>query len=332
MNHAASKVATTARAGTKASPPAIRHLESFLEMLIAERNVAPNTSAAYGRDLADAARRINARGRDFATANAEDLRAYMARMTSARLRPSTSARRLSAIRQYFRFLAAEGHRADDPSAGLDGPRLEKRLPKVLSEAEMTHLIEAANSGPESERLRLTALLELLYASGLRVSELVGLPLSAALRDQPFLMVRGKGAKERLVPINEPARQALSAYLGVRDRFLTRGTKSSSWLFPSRGLSGHLTRQRFGQILKLLAVKAGIDPDRTSPHVIRHAFATHLLDHGADLRALQKMLGHADISTTQIYTHVAAGRLSELVRQHHPLAKAGERKRRAKKEG
>jgi integrase/recombinase XerD len=320
-----------ARAERQGEEPAIRHLDAFTEMLVAERNVAPNTVGAYVRDLKDAARRVNASGRDLAEAGVEDLRDYMGRMTSRQMAASTSARRLSAIRQYFRFLCTEGFRLDDPSSGLDAPKQSRPLPKVLGEDEVARLIEAARASPEGERLRLTALLELLYAAGLRVSELVGLPLAAALRDEAFLMVRGKGGKERLVPINDPAREALKAYLSVRDRFLPASAQSSAWLFPSRGKTGHLTRQRFGQFLKALAIRAGIDPDRISPHVIRHAFATHLLDHGADLRALQKMLGHADISTTQIYTHVAAGRLSALVREHHPLAKAGPVAPRVKKE-
>ena len=317
-------------ASQAAQQPAIRHLDSFEEMLVAERNVAQNTAGAYRRDLEDAARWINALGHDLADAAFEDLRDYMARMASKRMTPATSARRLSTLRQYFRFLAIEGHRADDPSVGLDSPRRDRALPKILSETEMAGLIEAAGASPESERLRLTALLELVYGAGLRVSELVGLPLAAALRDTQFLMVRGKGGKERLVPINDQARAALQAYLGVRDRFLPGREKTSSWLFPSRGRQGHLTRQRFGQILKSLAMKAGIEPDRISPHVIRHAFATHLLDHGADLRALQKMLGHADISTTQIYTHVAVGRLASLVKEHHPLSKKGLSRTRSRK--
>jgi len=311
--------------------PKIRYRDAFEEMLIAERNAASNTVSAYRRDLEDVAFSVNTGGRDLAEATTEDLREYMAKMKGRRLSAATSARRLSAIRQYFRFLAIEGLRGDDPSVGLDRPRRQRSLPKVLSESEMSRLIDAARSAPESERIRMTALLELLYATGLRVSELVGLPLSAAMRDQPFLVVRGKGGKERLVPMNNPAREALDVYLGVRDRFMTASAASSAWLFPSRGKSGHLTRQRFGQILKSLAAKAGIEPDRISPHVIRHAFATHLLDGGADLRALQKMLGHADISTTQIYTHVAAERLSRLVKEHHPLAKEKFDIRRSKKE-
>jgi integrase/recombinase XerD len=226
---------------------------------------------------------------------------------------------LSALRQYFRFLVAEGRRSDDPSAALDAPKRGRPLPKVLSEAEVAAMIDGVARQDKAAGLRLHALLELLYATGLRVSELVGLPLAAAMRDQPYLVVRGKGAKERLVPLNPPAKAAVAAYLAVRAKFLPRSIKASPWLFPSSGATGHLTRQRFGQLLKAAAIASGIAPERVSPHVLRHAFATHLLDHGADLRALQKMLGHADIATTQIYTHVATGRLAELVGRAHPLA-------------
>jgi integrase/recombinase XerD len=219
-------------------------------------------------------------------------------------------------------------RADDPTAALDAPRRGRPLPKVLSETEVAAMIEVTAREDKAAALRLGALMELIYASGLRVSELVSLPLAAAKRDQPFLVVRGKGSKERLVPMGEAAKHALAAYLEVRSKFLPRSIKASPWLFPSSGHSGHLTRQRLGQLLKDAAAKAGIEPARVSPHVLRHAFATHLLDHGADLRALQKMLGHADIATTQIYTHVATGRLAALVAEAHPLAKAS----RSRKQG
>lgn len=300
----------------------IRHLELFMEMLAAERNASPNTRAAYRRDLEDVAKHVRTASGDLADAGAEELRNYLSGVARRELRPTTSARRLSAMRQFFRFLVSEGHRADDPSAGLESPKLGRPLPKVLSEDEMSALIAAGREGGGPEHIRLTALLELLYATGLRVSELVELPLSVVNRDQPYLIVRGKGSKERLVPLNGAARQALADYLAVRGTFLPKSVKASPWLFPSHGKSGHLTRQRFGQILKDVAIRAGIAPDRISPHVVRHAFATHLLDHGADLRSLQKMLGHADIATTQIYTHVATGKLSDLVSRHHPLAQGG----------
>lgn len=295
------------------------HLGAFMEMLAAERNAAVNTQTAYRRDLEDAAAFLQKRGRSLSEAMPADLRDYLSLLAGNDMRPSTAARRLSALRQYFKFIHGEGWRPDDPTAGLDSPKLGRPLPKLLSEAEMSRLIATCTALDGAEGLRLTALTELLYATGLRVSELVALPLAAVLRDQPFLIVRGKGAKERMVPLNAPAKAALSAYLDQRGVYLPKGSKASPWLFPSRGASGHLTRQRFGQMLKEIALKAEIDPAAISPHVLRHAFATHLLDHGADLRALQKMLGHADIATTQIYTHVASGRLQELVARHHPLA-------------
>jgi integrase/recombinase XerD len=300
--------------------PATRHWDVFHEMLMAERNASANTIEAYRRDLKDAAEAVRQRG-DLADASVELLRGYVESLGRQKLKPATAARRLSALRQYFKFLVTEGLRADDPTAALDSPKRGRPLPKVLSETEVAAMIDGVAREDKAAALRLGALMELIYGSGLRVSEVVGLPLAAAKRDQPFLVVRGKGAKERLVPLGDAARQALSAYLVVRDKFLPRSVKASPWLFPSSGGSGHLTRQRLGQLMKDAAVKAGIDPARVSPHVLRHAFATHLLDRGADLRALQKMLGHADIATTQIYTHVATGRLAALVAEAHPLAKA-----------
>ena len=301
-------------------------IERFLEMLSAERNAAANTSAAYKRDLKDAAAFMASRKLTLSDTATADLSAYLAAMVKKGLAARSTARHLSALRQFFKFLVAEQVRKDDPSAAIDGPKLGRPLPKLLDEDEMGRLIEicAALDGPNGARLK--ALVELSYASGLRVSELVGLPLAAVLREQPVLIVRGKGAKERMVPLNAPPRSALTAYLEHRKVFLPKDTKNSPHLFPSRGKDGHLTRQRFGQMLKELALKANIAPERISPHVLRHAFATHLLDHGADLRSLQKMLGHADIATTQIYTHVAGRRLAELVEAHHPLAAAARRKK------
>jgi integrase/recombinase XerD len=300
--------------------PATRHWEVFHEMLTAERNASANTIDAYRRDLKDAADAMRTKG-DLADASAETLRGYLESLSRQKLAPATAARRLSALRQYFKFLVNEGLRKDDPTAALDAPKRGRPLPKILSETEVAAMIDGVALEDKAAALRLGALMELIYASGLRVSELVSLPLAAAKRDQPFLVVRGKGAKERLVPLNDAAKRALAAYLEVRAEFLPRSVKASQWLFPSSGDSGHLTRQRLGQLLKDAAVKAGIDPARVSPHVLRHAFATHLLDRGADLRALQKMLGHADIATTQIYTHVATGRLAALVSEAHPLARA-----------
>lgn len=290
-------------------------------MLTAERNAAANTIAAYRRDLADAAQFLRQRRHDLGAAGPDDLRAYLGFLADQDLAPRTQARRLSALRQFYRFLVEDGRRKDDPTASLDAPKLGRPLPKLLSEEEMVQLIEICRGLDGAEGARLLAMIELLYATGLRVSELVRLPLAVMMRDQPFLTVRGKGGKERLVPLNPPAKAALAIYLERRPRFLSTGT-TSPYLFPSRGKEGHLTRQRFGQMLKEIGPKAGIDPARISPHVLRHAFATHLLDHGADLRSLQKMLGHADIATTQIYTHVQQERLKTLVEAHHPLSRTG----------
>jgi integrase/recombinase XerD len=302
-----------------AEPP--RRLEAFLEMLAAERGAARLTIAAYRNDLLDLAGFVAARAQTLETADAAALHAYFAGTASDRPAPRTLARRLSATRQFYRFLLSESARNDDPTAQLDGPRLGRPLPKILAEDEIARLVATAAAWPGEEGARLRCLLEILYASGLRVSELVSLPLAAAQREPRFLLVRGKGDKERLVPLSEPARQALVEYLQCRAAFLPQssGIKASRWLFPSRGAAGHLTRQRCAQLLKELALAAGLDPARLSPHVLRHAFASHLLDHGADLRSVQQMLGHADIATTQIYTHVQTERLRRLVETAHPLA-------------
>ena len=313
----------------KEKPAAARQVEAFLEMLVAERDARPNTLAAYLRDLTDFADFLarsgggpggrSGRARCVDAASGADLRAYMASLERRGLSPRTAARRLSTLRQFHKFLYAEGLRGDDPAAALDSPRQGRRLPRVLSEAEVDRLLVVARRHDGPEGARLLALLELLYASGLRVSELISLPLAAVRRDPRVIFVRGKGGRERMVPLGEPARAAVAAYLPLRRRFLPEKA-DSPWLFPSGAREGHLTRQRVGQLLKGLAVEAGIDRDKVSPHVLRHAFATHLLDHGADLRALQQMLGHADISTTQIYTHVLNERLKSLVQDHHPLAR------------
>jgi integrase/recombinase XerD len=305
------------RRAAAASPS--RRLEAFLEMLMAERGAARLTLAAYHNDLADLAGFVAARGQVLETADPAILHDYLAASATRRLAPRTVARRLSAMRQFYRFLLSEGARRDDPTAGLDAPRLGRPLPKILAESDVERLIAAGAAWPGEEGARLRCLLELLYATGLRVSELIGLPLAAAQRDPRFVLVRGKGGKERLVPLSAPARQALTAYLASRVAFLPGGMPSR-WLFPSRGETGHLTRQRCGQLLKTLALTAGLDPARVSPHVLRHAFASHLLDHGADLRSVQQMLGHADIATTQIYTHVQSERLRRLVETAHPLAR------------
>ena len=289
-------------------------------MLAAERGSAKLTIAAYRADLDDLRHFIAG---DIAKVTTSDLRRYLKRSTEAGLGPRSAARRLSAFRQFFRFLVVEAIRRDDPTAPLDAPRLPRALPKQLDEADATKLLAMAATHDGPEGARLNCLLELLYGAGLRVSELVGLPLAAAAREPRFIVVRGKGDKERLVPLGEPARAALKSYLDQRGHFLKPG-KTSRFLFPSRGKAGHLTRERCGQLLKALAVEAGLDPTLLSPHVLRHAFASHLVDHGADLRAVQEMLGHADIATTQIYTHVQSGRLQRLVAENHPLA---HRKRR-----
>jgi integrase/recombinase XerD len=297
-----------------------RHLGSFIEMLRAERNAAQNTIDAYRRDLADFAAFLARRGAALPAADAESIRAYLAKLHRAGMAPRTAARRLSAIRQFYRFLIGEGVRQDDPAAVIDSPRQGRPLPKLVSETEVDQLLAAARALPAADGVRMTALLELLYATGVRVSELAALPVASVMRDQRVLVVRGKGGKERMIPLHESARAAIHAWLTVRGAELRKKKTTSPWLFPSHADSGHLTRQRLGQLLKDLAVAAGIDRRKVSPHVLRHAFATHLLDHGADLRSVQKMLGHADIATTQIYTHVADERLKTLVRDHHPLAK------------
>jgi integrase/recombinase XerD len=288
-------------------------------MLVAERGASANTIAAYSRDLADFCRFLEPRGIAVEAAGTLDLRDYLAGLERAGLSARTAARRLSALRQFHRFLVAEGIRPDDPSSVVDSPRRGRPLPKLLSENEVDDLLAAARRRRGPGGVRLVALLEVLYATGLRVSELVSLPFAAVARDSEVLVVRGKGGKERMVPLSEPARAALVDYGAWRDRFLPDG-KPSPWLFPSRGRPGHLTRRRLGQLLKELAVETGIDPARVSPHVLRHAFATHLLNRGADLRSVQQMLGHADIATTQIYTHVLKDRLVGVVRDHHPLAR------------
>ncbi|HWI27626.1 MAG TPA: site-specific tyrosine recombinase XerD [Stellaceae bacterium] len=306
------------RPGRKSAPPAplSRHIEAFLEMMAAERGAARLTLAAYRHDLSDAAAFL---GSAVEAANTEDLRRYLTKIARAGLAPRSAARRLSALRQFYRFLVVDGRRSDDPSAALDSPRLGRPLPKLLSEAEADGLLAAARVRGGIEGARLTCLLELLYGAGLRVSELVSLPLAAVRGERRFLVLRGKGDKERLVPLGEPARAALADYLAVRGAFESGG-RSARFLFPSRSGAGHLTRRRCAQLLKELALEAGLDPARLSPHVLRHAFATHLLERGADLRSVQEMLGHADIATTQIYTHVAGERLQRLVNEHHPLAR------------
>ncbi|WP_169567710.1 site-specific tyrosine recombinase XerD [Sneathiella limimaris] len=294
-------------------------LENFLEMLVLERNAAANTCDAYRRDLEDFCDFLSGTERDFTTATQEDISKYIRSIAASGLSSSTQSRRLSALKQFSAFLLLEGVRDDDPAMNVDAPKLGKRLPKYLNEQEVDLLLQSAE-GDEPEKVRLYALLQLLYATGMRVSELVSLKYPPMGEDDNFLIIIGKGNKERLVPVNEAAKDALKSYLVIRENFMS-GADHSPWLFPSHGKGGHLTRQRFGQMLKDLAVDSGLQPSRVSPHVLRHAFASHLLANGADLRSLQKMLGHADISTTQIYTHVLSERMISLVKSHHPLANA-----------
>jgi integrase/recombinase XerD len=299
--------------------------EAFLEMMSVERAAAKNTLTAYARDLADAAGFLRGRGRDLADASAEDIEAYFADLGARGLSPATASRRRAAVRQFYRFVLGEAWRDDDPSRRVEAPKMGRSLPKVLSRAEMDRLIAAASARDGVQGLRLGCMVELAYASGLRISELTGLTLAALARDPAYLIVKGKGGKERLAPLNETARAAVKAYLEIRPQFLPKGDKAkreggNPWLFPSRGAAGRLTPRRFAQMLDEAAADAGIDPARVSPHVLRHAFATHLLEGGADLRVVQTLLGHADIATTQIYTHVAEDRLREVVETKHPLAK------------
>jgi integrase/recombinase XerD len=301
-------------------------VELFLDMLSAERGAGENTLVAYRNDLDDLSACLRAAHQTIANATTDDLRKFIASLTERGFKASSLARRLSAVRQLYRFLYAEGKRTDNPAAVLEGPKRSRSLPKVLSIADVDALLKQARANsenaeqPPAQRLRaarLLCLLEVVYATGLRVSELVALPASAARRDQRMLVVRGKGGKERLVPLNSQAKRAMAEYLELRGG--AGRDAQSKWLFPSFGEQGHLTRQHFGRELKSLGQACGIQPARLSPHVLRHAFASHLLHNGADLRVVQTLLGHADISTTQIYTHVLEERLKTLVRDLHPLA-------------
>ena len=291
-------------------------IEAFLEMMAVERDASPHTLSAYARDLTDAETSTGG----LMLADAEAVEAWFADLSRRGLSAATAARRRSAARQFYRFALAEGWRTDDPSRRLDAPKQGRSLPKVLSRDEIDGLLEAAARRDAGAGLRLVALVELAYASGLRVSELLALKVEAVRRDPAYLIVRGKGGKERLAPLNAAARTAVKAWLTARDAKRKPEAPDSPWLFPSSGRSGHLTPRRFAQLLDEAALVAGIDPARVSPHVLRHAFATHLLEGGADLRVVQTLLGHADIATTQIYTHVATDRLAQVVQQNHPLAK------------
>ena len=326
-----------ARPGRPAMPKPDLHpfVDAFLDMLTTERGAAMNTRQAYWRDLADVSLYLRAeRNSDVDKASTDDLKDYLKNLSEkthvkgerkGKIAVRTVARRLSALRQFYRFLISEGKRADDPTSTIESPKQTRTLPKTLSEAEVDQLIKTAGANGTPESVRLVCLLEMLYATGLRVSELVGLPMSSISEDMQFVTVAGKAGRERMVPLSDPAQKAVGDYMNVRKRFIgiEGADNQEKWVFPSRTSdSGHLTRQRFAQLLKDLARAAEVDEDRVSPHILRHAFATHLLSRGADLRSVQKMLGHADIATTQIYTHIVGDGLKETVEDKHPLSKTG----------
>lgn len=301
-------------------------IETFLEMLAVERGAAYNTLSAYRRDLEDFGDFLSTRGADAKTFKSVDISAYLSDLTARGFASTTQARRLSSLRQFCKFLYQEGMRGDDPSGPIEAPKTRKSLPSTLSEAEVDRLIEAARfnaslSGASIARTlrahRLYTMLELLYATGLRVSELVSLPITATRKGTQMIIVRGKGGRERMVPLSDRAAEAMREYTGLRAE--AGAFTGSPWLFPSFGETGHFTRQALARDLKTLAASVGIQAKKVSPHVLRHAFASHLLQNGADLRIVQQLLGHADISTTQIYTHVLDERLRQLVNEHHPLA-------------
>ena len=298
-----------------------RLISGFLEAMRAERGAADNTISAYARDLADYAGFLERRGEDLVSAGRGALEAWLTSFDDQGLAPATRARRLSSARQLHRFLYEDGLRTDDPSARLTGPRKARSLPKTLSESAVDGMLASTRARGD---VRLICLMELIYATGMRVSELVTLPVAAVRGDPRMILVRGKGGRERMVPLSPPARDALAVWLDQRDAVedagRAEGKPPSAFLFPSNGKKGHLTRERFFQMVKGLAVEAGIDPTQVSPHTLRHAFATHLLANGADLRAIQQLLGHADVSTTEIYTHVQEERLRALVTEKHPLAR------------
>ncbi len=303
-----------------------RWIAPFLETIAAERGAAANTLAAYERDLDHALNWLQGRGRDFCDAARDDIEAYLVACDQQGLSRATRARRLSAIKQIYRFAFEEGLRSDNPAVQIAGPGRDKRLPKTLSIEEVDRLLEAAETHGRSEtdRLRNACLMQLLYATGMRVTELVSLPVAAARGDPRMLLIRGKGGKERMVPLSPPARAALARWLEAwdhqADAARAEGKPVPAHLFASRSKAGHLTRHAFYLLIKEFAVKAGVSPAKVTPHTLRHAFATHLLANGADLRAIQTLLGHADVATTEIYTHVLEERLRELVLDHHPLAK------------
>jgi integrase/recombinase XerD len=291
-------------------------IESFLDMMGAERGAGANTLAAYRRDLMDFSGAA-----DPAKASRDQVRAFLTGLSASGMAASTQARKLSALRQFYGFLYSEGIRGDDPTETIAAPQTRRPLPKILSGADLEKMLITAAEDTSPEGLRLTLIVEMLYGGGLRVSELAGMSLAAVRSKENFIRVTGKGNKERLSPLSPAARRALEAYLTVREQFVPKHDKNNRHLFASRGEGGFLTRRRFHQLLKGLAIKAGLDPAKVSPHVLRHAFATHLVEGGADLRSVQTLLGHADIATTQIYTHVARDHLTQVVNRAHPLARA-----------
>lgn len=303
-----------------------RWISTFLEAQAAELDAARNTRLAYGRDLKDYADWLARRGMTFTDALRETVEDYLVWCEAQGLSKATRARRLSAIRQMYRFAHDEGWRADNPALRIKGPGASQRLPQTLSHEEVDRLLDAARGKgrTQTERLRNTALMEMLYATGMRVSELVELPVAAARGEPKMILVRGKGGKERMVPLSTPARMALAAWIATRDAdeaaARKAGRPASRFLFPGTGAEGHLTRQHFYLLIKDFAVQGGVDPSKVTPHTLRHAFATHLLAGGADLRVIQTLLGHADVATTEIYTHVLDDHLKALVLQHHPLAR------------
>ncbi|MCB1537596.1 MAG: site-specific tyrosine recombinase XerD [Rhodospirillales bacterium] len=320
------------RPGRPAKPkqPLHKQIEGFLDMLMSEKGAALNTRHAYERDLIDVEAYLKPRNIDIAKAATQNIRDYLADLShkqhtkgeqTAQIAVRTVARRLSALRQFYRYLVSENVRKDDPTATIESPKQTRTLPKTLSEGEVGHLIKTAAGMGGANSQRLVCLLEMLYSTGLRVSELVGLPVSAVNDGAQFLIIAGKGGRERMVPLSEPAQKALSSYLKIRAQFAGSEEESvrNQWLFPSKtSVVGHLTRQRFAQLLKELAKAADMPSEKVSPHVLRHAFATHLLRNGADLRAVQKMLGHADIATTQIYTHMLGEDMKKKVSEKHPM--------------
>lgn len=326
-----------ARPGRPAMPKPDLHplVDSFLDMLTTERGAAMNTRQAYWRDLADFSLWLRASNKkEIVDSTTDEIKSYLEELGKkihvkgehkGQIATRTVARRLSALRQFFRYIISENVRKDDPTSTVESPKQKRTLPKTLTEGEVDQLIKTAAQGGGADSTRLVCLLEMIYATGLRVSELVGLPLSAIGEDIQFLMIEGKGGRERMVPLSDTAQKAIRNYIDVRETFMGGESLEAQkpWLFPSRtSESGHLTRQRFAQLLKDLADRAGMQHGKVSPHILRHAFATHLLARGADLRSVQKMLGHADIATTQVYTHIIGEKAKETVDSKHPLAKSG----------